>query len=594
MLLNLKQMPFSFTDTVMKKLKRPSLSDALANVLPMVLMLFVALVSCKKKQEIKVVSIPVITLVDTTIVKIGDTLRLTGTGFKEEKAANIVSIGSIPLTVLTATSTQITAKVPDGVNTGQLTVSFAGGKAVAYSRPIRVVVDGQPVINSISPAGPASPGDTLFLRGINFESPARNNSVKINGAYATIITASDSLLVVTVPTNASTGNVLVTTNVTSLPYPLTIVIPNVLQDGRLYWAYLKSTTPLLIKGNDPNGNTILFQGLQPNDFSLSLYGNGTFSIPTSNSVAGGYSKSSTTFDKAGNLYTMNALNLATTNYTFSLVKTSFTSSNPQRQVLWTWRSYLRSEFNKGITPTRGIFLDGNQLYIQNSLGFNFLSADISKPNPVFTPVTFANTDISRSMAFSANNLFYANETALPQTSGSVLSYAARSTLAKAAKDGSGANYYNLPGSTDPSTSTTWTILQVFADASHGDSALMLATRSIPELNGRFSDGLFLYDPVTDKISTLYDRSNWPDADWISATSPVGGVQKNTGFLWVNGSIYYANGWRDPVSTQLLRLNSDGSSKRPIVIYSRMESGGSDPKSLYNFLLFIDKTQAVHK
>jgi len=590
-------MPFSFTDTVMKKMKSPFSSCALATGMLMILILFVALASCKKKEEIKVVSTPVITLVDTTIVKIGDTLTLTGTGFKAEKVSNIVSIGSIPLTVLTATSTQITAKVPDGVNTGQLTVSFAGGKAVAYSRPIRVVIDGQPVINSISPAGPASPGDTLVLRGINFESPARNNSVKINGADATIITSSDSLLVIVVPVTASTGNVLVTTSVTSLPFSLTIIVPNVLQDGRLYWGYLKSTTPFLVKGNDPNGNTILFQGLQPNDFAIGLYGNGTFSIPTANVVSGGYSKSSTTFDQAGNMYTMNANPGTATTYTFSLVRVSFTGLNPQRQVLWTSRSYLRSEFNKGITPTRGVFLDGNQLYIQNSLGFNFLSADISKPNPVFTPVTFANSDISRSMAFSANDLFYANETPIappPSTANNILSYAARSILAKAAKDGTGVNYYNLPGSTDPNSSGTWTILQVFAEVSHGDSTLILATRSVPELNGRFSDGLFLYDPVADKINTLYDRSNWVDADWVVAPNSTAGAEKNLGMLWVNGSIYYANGRRNPLATQLLRLNSDGSTKKPLIVYSRMESGVSNPKSQYNFPLFIDKTQAVHK
>ncbi|MDR3713075.1 MAG: IPT/TIG domain-containing protein [Puia sp.] len=60
------------------------------------------------------------------------------------------------------------------------------------------------------------PGWLLTINGQNFDTTAANNIVKINGAQAMVHTATANQLVVTVPPNASSGTVTVTTKGTTL------------------------------------------------------------------------------------------------------------------------------------------------------------------------------------------------------------------------------------------------------------------------------------------------------------------------------------------------------------------------------------------
>ena len=81
-----------------------------------------------------------------------------------------------------------------------------------------------PTISSISPAT-GSAGTTVTITGTNFETLASDNTVKFNGAAATVTSASATSLVVTAPSGGSTGTVGL---------------------GSLGWGYWKNGVPAIL------------------------------------------------------------------------------------------------------------------------------------------------------------------------------------------------------------------------------------------------------------------------------------------------------------------------------------------------------------
>jgi len=113
-----------------------------------------------------------------------------------------------------------------------------------------------PVVNSISPLM-GLPGDTITIKGSNFSANIDKNMVKVGGIASAVISASDTMLTVTVPDDAVTGKI-------------TVVIANqsassteefeVLKD--IPWNALVAWYPF--SGNADDGSV--------NGFNLSLYG----------------------------------------------------------------------------------------------------------------------------------------------------------------------------------------------------------------------------------------------------------------------------------------------------------------------------------
>ena len=133
-----------------------------------------------------------------------NTVILTGGHFT---GASVVSFGATAATSFTVNSdTQITATVPAGTGTVNVTVTTAGGtsNAVAYTY---VAV---PVLTSLSPnQGPLVGGNTVILTGSHFTSAS---AVKFGATAATSFTVnSDTQITATVPAGTGTVNVTVTT-----------------------------------------------------------------------------------------------------------------------------------------------------------------------------------------------------------------------------------------------------------------------------------------------------------------------------------------------------------------------------------------------
>jgi len=142
---------------------------------------------------------------DTT----GGTIVISGTNFSTNTAEDIVQINGVTATVISATSTQLTIKVPNGASNGNITVTVNGQSATSPGAFVLTETGPGPVITKFSPAI-IGIGYPLTIKGIGFNTDMPSNVVTINGAQASLVSASDTQLVVIVPITASSGKIAVT------------------------------------------------------------------------------------------------------------------------------------------------------------------------------------------------------------------------------------------------------------------------------------------------------------------------------------------------------------------------------------------------
>ena len=141
----------------------------------------------------------------------GATVEITGTSFGAMQGTSSVTFNGTPVATYTSWSdTSITVMVPMGATTGDVVVTV-GGEA---SNGVSFAVGTDPVISGLNPdSGPA--GTTVEITGANFGASQGTSTVTFNGAGATPANWSDTSITVTVPTNATTGNVVVTVDGTA-------------------------------------------------------------------------------------------------------------------------------------------------------------------------------------------------------------------------------------------------------------------------------------------------------------------------------------------------------------------------------------------
>ena len=122
------------------------------------------------------------------------------------------------------------------------------------------VVPGSLFIFSVTPPT-SGPLGTITISGQGFSTNLLLNAVKINGVVATVISASATMLVVTVPTGASTGPVSVTvgTSTASFASPLTIVPIPVITSLSPKGALPNTTTMVKVNGLNLTGATFTLE-----------------------------------------------------------------------------------------------------------------------------------------------------------------------------------------------------------------------------------------------------------------------------------------------------------------------------------------------
>ena len=136
---------------------------------------------------------------------VGTPVIIAGTGFGSTQGSNTVVFNGTAATISSWSPTGIVATVPAGATTGNIVVTVAG----AGSNGVSFTVTPSPVIMGVSPpAGLA--GTFVTISGSNFGGTQGGSSVTFNGVIATASTWSDTSIAAAVPSNATTGNIVVT------------------------------------------------------------------------------------------------------------------------------------------------------------------------------------------------------------------------------------------------------------------------------------------------------------------------------------------------------------------------------------------------
>jgi YD repeat-containing protein len=140
---------------------------------------------------------------------VGTTVTIYGTGFSATPSSNTVKFNGTTTTVLTASTTVLTANVPAGATTGTISVTVSGNTATS-SATFTVGTGAAPTLSSFSPSV-RNYGDTVTLTGTNYDTTVTNNRVAFAAAIGSAATASSTSITVPVPASAQTGPISVST-----------------------------------------------------------------------------------------------------------------------------------------------------------------------------------------------------------------------------------------------------------------------------------------------------------------------------------------------------------------------------------------------
>jgi IPT/TIG domain len=564
--------------------------------------------ACTKKHDVSI-PVPVISGVSKTTALIGDTLIITGSQFSATPDNDLVAIAGVSLEVIAATTTQLSAVIPSGTRTGQLTVALPLGRPASYPDSIVIGTTGAPFITSITPAT-AYTGDTIAIHGGNFASPAVGSSVLIAGASCIVLNVSDSIIRLVVADPAYTGNVTVTSNgLVSNPYYYPIQKINPLEDGRFYWVdplagYVSGVYgpqqgfpgTMISRGADsatkPPYSSIVFQ-----DNSSQLF---AVSGPARNPVSAFNINNPIVSDAQGNYYFMNIVNTYmlynnTPMTTYSVQKLSPSPTGFQRSTIWsetpdpnattysTWMNPpppLTYDPSYPDLPDGDMIMDGNQLYIKIGITNTYLTADVSAASPVFTPTTgLVDDSVFIGAQCTPNYIFYG-------TPGSDNTYSLDVV--------GGVNYMQRGSHTSQTIPLPagLSVLSIMADPSHGDDIIIWALSGFSYSGSDTYTAFYKFNAATQTLTKLYDPSNWPDANPAHGINPTALM---TATYWAGSHIYYADKRRSYLSSQqagnvytgtgLYQLNDDGSSTRAYNVYPRLEPTAiaTPPGFMYLFI-----------
>src|SRR5205807_3103866 len=174
------------------------------------------------------VAAPTITGFSPASGTVGTAVTITGTNFDPVASENQVKFNGVLATVAAASATSLTATVPPGATTGPITVTTRGGTATSATN-FTVITQPPPTITGFSPSSGRA-GDQITISGTNF---INVSSVAFNGVPgASFSVSSSTAIVATVPTNATTGPISVSTATgTAISAGSFVVIPT--QDFQL-------------------------------------------------------------------------------------------------------------------------------------------------------------------------------------------------------------------------------------------------------------------------------------------------------------------------------------------------------------------------
>lgn len=155
---------------------------------------------------------PVITGFSPASGAAGVDITITGHHFSTIAGQNNVLINESVATVITADSTSLTVKIPQGAVTGPVTITVEG--RATSSQQVFVVEDPSaqaPQVTEFSPLEGIA-GDVITVRGHHFSNRPEENLVTIGGKSARVSQADSNQLRIEIPAGAVTDKIAVKVN----------------------------------------------------------------------------------------------------------------------------------------------------------------------------------------------------------------------------------------------------------------------------------------------------------------------------------------------------------------------------------------------
>lgn len=143
------------------------------------------------------VLIPAITSVSPDSGEPGDEVTITGTNLE---SASSVTFGTASATIVSNSSTEIVATVPDDATTGLVSVTTAGGVGVSPS-DFTVVIIGAVTVTEVSPMS-AEEDETVTITGTDMSTVS---AVSIGDVEATVVSTTETTVTITVGTGTTIG-----------------------------------------------------------------------------------------------------------------------------------------------------------------------------------------------------------------------------------------------------------------------------------------------------------------------------------------------------------------------------------------------------
>ena len=157
-------------------------------------------------------SAPTIQFLSPNSYPVGVPIVIQGYGFQPTQAGSTVTFNGVTATPTSWNDASIIVPVPTGATTGNVVVTVGG----VTSNGVLFTVIARPTIATLSPgAGPV--GASITITGTSFGATQGASTVAFNGMAASITSWSATSIVATVPTGATSGNVVVT--VSGAPSP---------------------------------------------------------------------------------------------------------------------------------------------------------------------------------------------------------------------------------------------------------------------------------------------------------------------------------------------------------------------------------------
>jgi hypothetical protein len=149
---------------------------------------------------------PNITGINPTSGLVGTAVTITGTNFGSTQGTSTVTFNGTKGTPANWNATSIAVAVPSGATTGNVVVTVSG---IASNGVTFTVSTPAPNITNLNPTSGVV-GTAVTITGTNFGSTQGTSTVTFNGTKATPANWNATSIAVTVPSGATTGNVIVT------------------------------------------------------------------------------------------------------------------------------------------------------------------------------------------------------------------------------------------------------------------------------------------------------------------------------------------------------------------------------------------------